>query len=161
MRMRTLAGIAVIALVAAGCSNGSTASSGGSPTSGASSASAPTSGGASGSSGGRYSYGSGGYGSGSSTGPNGTSAAQPSVTVTQANYSFSPSTVTVKSGATIEVDNSTPSTPHTFTITGKGIDVTVGPGSSQDVKITLPPGTYPFECRFHASLGMTGTLIVK
>ena len=29
------------------------------------------------------------------------------------------------------------------------------------VKIDLPPGTYPFFCSFHQSLGMTGTLTVK
>ncbi len=43
---------------------------------------------------------------------------------------------------------------------GKGIDVTVNPGSSAKIKIDLPAGTYPFECRFHASMGMTGTLTV-
>lgn len=27
--------------------------------------------------------------------------------------------------------------------------------------IDLPPGTYPFVCRFHESMGMTGTLVVR
>jgi plastocyanin len=25
----------------------------------------------------------------------------------------------------------------------------------------LPPGTYPFVCRFHESMGMKGTLVVR
>jgi plastocyanin len=31
---------------------------------------------------------------------------------------------------------------------------------SQDVVIDLQPGTYDFFCRFHKTLGMTGTLTV-
>lgn len=34
-------------------------------------------------------------------------------------------------------------------------------GQSQEVTINLAPGTYRFVCRFHESLGMEGTLIVK
>jgi len=49
---------------------------------------------------------------------------------------------------------------HTFTITGKGIDVVNSPGQSQNVTINLAPGTYQFICRFHVSLGMRGTLTV-
>jgi plastocyanin len=82
------------------------------------------------------------------------------MTVTQANYSFTPSTFSVASGDTITIKNSTPSTPHTFTIDGQSVDVTISPATSQDVKIDLPAGTYPFMCRFHASSGMTGTLTV-
>ncbi|MDP9296484.1 MAG: cupredoxin domain-containing protein [Actinomycetota bacterium] len=97
---------------------------------------------------------SGGGGSGNSSG------GAPVQTVSQANYSFSPSTFTVKSGDTITVTNTTSSTQHTFTITGQTVDVTVDPGTSQKVTISAPPGTYPFICRFHASRGMTGTLTV-
>jgi plastocyanin len=111
-----------------------------------------TSGGGGGSGGGGYGNGGGGGGGGGG----GASAK----TITQANYQFSPSTFSVKSGDTITVKNSTPSTPHTFTVTDQDIDVTLDPGSSQDVKIDLPPGTYPFVCTFHESLGMTGTLTV-
>jgi plastocyanin len=77
-----------------------------------------------------------------------------------ANYSFTPSNVTVKSGATIRVENSTPQTPHTFTVTGQNIDVSLDPQTTTKVTIDLPPGTYAFECRFHASSGMKGALIV-
>jgi plastocyanin len=102
-------------------------------------------------------YGSGGGGGGGGGGNGGGAS---TMTITQANYEFSPSTFSVKSGDTITVKNSTPSTPHTFTVTGQDIDVTLDPASSQDVKIDLQPGTYPFVCTFHESLGMTGTLTV-
>jgi plastocyanin len=89
-----------------------------------------------------------------------TSSGKFSGTVSQANYSFTPSTFSVKSGDTITVKNTTPSTAHTFTVTGQNIDVTLQGGDSQKVKVDLPAGTYPFICSFHQSLGMTGTLTV-
>jgi plastocyanin len=73
---------------------------------------------------------------------------------------FSPTTLTVKHGTSITVSNVSTSTPHTFTITGKGIDITNNGGQSQQVTINLPPGTYPFFCKFHVSSGMKGTLVV-
>jgi len=73
---------------------------------------------------------------------------------------FSPTTLTVKQGTAITVSNVSSATPHTFTITGKGIDITNNGGQSQQVTISLPPGTYPFFCRFHVSSGMKGTLVV-
>jgi plastocyanin len=73
---------------------------------------------------------------------------------------FSPTELTVKQGDTITVKNVS-SMPHTFTITGKGIDVVDQPGQTTDVTIDLPPGTYEFICRFHVSSGMKGTLIVQ
>jgi plastocyanin len=72
---------------------------------------------------------------------------------------FSPVTLTVKKGASMSV-TIVGSASHTFTITGKGIDVVNSPGQSQSVAIDLAPGTYEFICRFHVSLGMKGTLTV-
>ena len=74
-------------------------------------------------------------------------------------FVFAPTTLTVKKGETISVTN-VGTVAHTFTITGKGIDVVNNPGQSQNVTIALPPGTYQFICRFHVSLGMKGTLTV-
>jgi plastocyanin len=105
-------------------------------------------------------YGGGGYGSGGGGGGGSGGGGASAMTVTQANYQFTPSTFSVASGDTITVTNSTPGTPHTFTVTGQTIDVTVSPASSQDVTIDLPAGTYPFVCRFHQASGMTGTLTV-
>jgi plastocyanin len=133
MARLVVAGVA-LTMLAAACGSSNSSSSGGGATSSGSTPPASTAG-----------------GGGSSGGP---------VTVSQANFSFSPSTFTVKSGDTITVKNTTSSTQHTFTITGQTVDVTMDPGTSQKVKISLPPGSYPFICRFHASQGMTGTLTV-
>jgi plastocyanin len=81
-------------------------------------------------------------------------------TIVQRNYRFSPSTVTVTAGSTLLIRNATASTPHTFTVSGHGIDVQTQGGSSAPVAVDLPPGRYPFICRFHVSLGMRGTLVV-
>jgi plastocyanin len=75
-------------------------------------------------------------------------------------YTFAPSMVTVNRGQTITVDNVS-QVPHTFTVTGRGIDVETQPGQASRITVELPPGTYPFICRFHASLGMKGTLVVR
>jgi plastocyanin len=72
---------------------------------------------------------------------------------------FSPSSVSVPQGQTIVVKNAG-SVPHTFTVTGQNIDVTVDPGQSQRVAVDLPAGTYDFVCTFHQGMGMTGTLTV-
>ena len=75
-------------------------------------------------------------------------------------FAFMPSTITVKQGASLKLDNVS-DTAHTFTVTGQSIDVVTQPGQTSQVMIDLPPGSYPFICRFHQSLGMTGTLMVK
>jgi len=93
-----------------------------------------------------------------SSSPSGETAA---VTVSQTNYQFSPANLSVNQGDTIAVKDATTGTPHTFTIEGKGVDVVNDAGQTQTVTIDLPPGTYPFICRFHSSLGMKGTLTVK
>lgn len=104
-----------------------------------------------------------GYGGGSSsTSPTSSagSGGPAAATVVQADYSFSPSKLTVKSGSVIDVQNSSGRTPHTFTIAGSSVDVTNDHGESQKVTISLDPGTYTFFCRFHKSQGMKGTITV-
>jgi len=156
----TAAATVVLSLALVACSNGGSstagAGSGGTPTMGTTSASSSGSGG-----GGGYG-GYGGYGGGGGNGGGGSSGGGASaLTVTQSNYRFSPPRVTVKSGDTITLTDSDPTTPHNFTVTGSSIDVTNQGGQSQDVTITLKPGTYPFFCQFHQALGMKGTLIVR
>ena len=152
----------ILGVVAASCaSDGSSSGAGGYSGGGSAVASGAASGVASPTAtategGGRYGYGSGG-GSGSGGGDGGGPVTG---SVVAANYAFTPSNVTVASGATIEVKNSTPQTPHTFTVTGEDIDVALDPQSTSKVTIDLPPGTYAFECRYHAGSGMQGTLIV-
>jgi plastocyanin len=72
---------------------------------------------------------------------------------------FFPSSVSVKTGSTLTIQN-VGSVPHTFTISGQGVDVTNDTGQTHQVTLSLSPGTYPFICRFHESSGMTGTLTV-
>ena len=112
------------------------------------------------SSGGRYDYGSGGggYGSGD-TGSR--SSGKADVTAEASNFEFSPSTIEVSRGDVLAIENAEPSTEHTFTVTGEGIDMVLGPDSSSTLTIDLAAGSYPFECRFHAASGMTGTLVVS
>jgi plastocyanin len=101
----------------------------------------------------------GGTGATGTTGATGASGAS-ALTVTQDNFQFDPTKVTVASGDTITVQNLNGTTPHTFTIKSSDIDIVNDHGLSTEVKIDLPPGTYTYFCRFHVSLGMKGTLTV-
>ena len=143
-------GFVALALVAAACGNKAGANEG---ASGGGTTTSPTTG-PTGSSGGSGYAGGGGYGGG---------GGMTATTVMEGpgnSYTFSPSTVTVKQGQTITLDNVS-ITAHTFTVTGQSIDVETQPGKTAQVTIDLPPGTYPFVCRFHESMGMTGTLVVR
>jgi plastocyanin len=131
LRLRAVAAAAVLTLTLAACSSGS---DGGGGTGGGGTAASPTAVDAGG----------------------GASA----TTIDQANFSFTPATFSVKSGSTVTVDNTTPSTAHTFTIEGSNVDVTLEGGQSQAVTIDVAPGTYTFICRFHQAQGMKGTITV-
>ena len=158
-RRRTiLAAVLASVLLLAACSNGSDepAAAGGSTTTSPPSSSSSSSEGG----GGRYGYGDTGSGSGE-TGSNSGGSDDVALKVSVANYQFTPATVKVDSGDAIELTNTNPQTPHTFTVIDEDIDVSLDPGSSNTVKIDLPPGTYPFECKFHSSMGMRGTLKVS
>jgi plastocyanin len=75
-------------------------------------------------------------------------------------FEFSPKTLDVASGASIQLENEGQA-PHTFTIDGQGIDEQVDAGDSSTITLSLSPGTYDFYCTFHKSQGMTGTLTVS
>jgi len=146
-RRGLLLGFVVLALVGAACGKSATASESGGGSSGSGSG---TSTGSSGTSGG------GGYGAGGG-------GAMMATTVLEGpdnGFTFSPSTVTVHQGQAITLTNVS-DTAHTFTVTGQGIDIETMPGKTDKVTIDLPPGTYPFVCRFHESMGMKGTLVVR
>src|SRR6266508_447088 len=146
--MKAVMGCAVgLALIGAACATKS-------PSAAGRTTPAPTATG--GGTGGYGGYG-GGYG-GSSQG-----SAVTAATVQQGpggQFVFSPVRLTVTKGQTVDVKNVS-SVSHTFTIQGRGIDVVNNGGQSQKVEIDLAPGTYTFVCRFHQSLLMQGTLIVK
>ena len=162
-RRGLLMGFVVLALVAAACGSKAAANEGasGGGGGGGTTTTSPTTG-PTGSSGGSGYNGGGGYGGGGSgyTGGGGGMAAIKVMEGLGNSFTFSPSTFTVKQGDTITLDNVS-DTPHTFTVTGQGIDVETQPGKTAQVTIDLPPGTYPFVCRFHESMGMTGTLVVR
>ena len=80
--------------------------------------------------------------------------------VAMEDFRFVPSSLTVASGTTLELDNEGEA-PHTFTVDGQSIDVHVNAGENGTVTIDLPAGTYDFHCTFHQSQGMTGTLTVS
>lgn len=149
-RMLTwMAAAAVLATLTAACaSSGAQSGGGNSPTSASSSGSSDG-----GAYGGRYGYGPGPSSTPSQPGAGFSGTVQQGVT----GFTFTPSTFTVKEGAKITVTNAG-SIDHTFTV--KGIDVVNSPGQSHQVVIDLAPGTYTFVCRFHASLGMKGTITV-
>jgi plastocyanin len=104
--------------------------------------------------GGRYGYGTSGGGGGDA------GSDKADVKVAVSNYEFTPSTVHVSHGDVLGLTNTEMTTTHTFTVDGEDIDVTLPADASTSVTIDLPPGSYPFECRFHASQGMKGTLVV-
>ena len=176
-RRGLLMGFVVLALVAAACGSKAAANEGGSGASGGggTTATSPTTG-PTGSTGGSGYNGGGGYGGGGSAYGGGGSAyggggsaytggggGMAAITVMEGlvnSFTFSPSTITVKQGDTVTLDNVS-DTPHTFTVTGQIIDVETQPGKTAQVTIDLPPGTYPFVCRFHESTGMTGTLVAR
>ena len=97
------------------------------------------------------------------TGPTGATDAgtgDADVSVSLNNYLFDPSTVRVSSGDVVAVRNGNTKTPHTFTVVNEDVDLELGPLETESVTIDLSPGTYDLICRFHESLGMTGTLKV-
>ena len=147
-------GFVVLALVAAACGSKAAANEGASGGGGGTTTGSTT--GPTGSSGGSGYNGGGGYGGGGGGGMTATTVMEGPGN----SFTFSPSTVTVKQGQTVTLDNVS-TTAHTFTVTGQGIDVETQPGKTAQVTIDLPPGTYPFVCRFHESMGMTGTLVVR
>jgi plastocyanin len=144
-----LGAVVLVAMIGVACASKSPTATG---TAGAPGATTPAA---------RGGYGDKVYGGGGGT-TSPSSGASVSATVTQGaggQLAFSPATLTVKQGDTIEIDD-VASIPHTFTIDGQGVDVVNEGGQKQTVTISLAPGTYSFVCRFHASLGMKGTLTV-
>ena len=144
-RRGLLLGFVVLALVGAACGKSATASENGGGSSGSGSGTSTGSSGTSGS----------GYGGGG-----GSMVATTVLEGPDNGFTFSPSTVTVHQGQAITLTNVS-DTAHTFTVTGQGIDIETMPGKTDKVTIDLPPGTYPFVCRFHESMGMKGTLVVR
>ena len=77
------------------------------------------------------------------------------------NTSFTPTCAIAKSSQSIKIENKD-GILHNFTITGASVDVDVQPDQTFTAPSAgLAPGTYPFFCKYHKSLGMAGTVIVQ
>jgi plastocyanin len=77
-------------------------------------------------------------------------------------FYFKPTILTgsASQSITLEIKNEG-TVPHNFSIESAGVDVTINPGSSQEVDVKFPAtGTVEFFCSFHRSLGMVGELEV-
>ena len=77
------------------------------------------------------------------------------------NTSFHPNCVIARSEQSIQIGNQD-GVLHNFSITGTQVDVDVQPGKTFNGESAgLQPGTYQFFCKYHKSVGMTGTVVVK
>ena len=95
---------------------------------------------------------------GSSSSESSDDATEAAATVTIENQTFSPDTLTVASGDTVEVNNED-GTRHTFTSDDAGFDTEVAGGESDTAVVDAEPGTYEFRCTIHSS--MKGTITVE
>ncbi|MCW5873441.1 MAG: cupredoxin family copper-binding protein [Anaerolineales bacterium] len=86
-----------------------------------------------------------------------------SATVSIANFSFGPGTLTVKAGTTVTWRNNEDA-PHTVTADdGSFGSNTLGQGDSFSFTFT-EAGTYDYHCQFHGGAGhagMSGTIVVE
>jgi plastocyanin len=160
VRKRVLMGFAALLMFAAAC-GGDSNDPGGGGTTGSDSTGGTAATGTPGDDPGAGSlYGGGEEETTGPTGPTEAGAGAPDVSVSLNNYLFDPGTVRVSSGDVVEVRNGNTKTPHTFTVVQEDVDLELGPLETESVTIDLSPGTYELICRFHESLGMTGTLKV-
>jgi plastocyanin len=83
-----------------------------------------------------------------------------STTITVANNSFSPTPDSVAAG-TVTFSWANGAVTHNVTwLSGPSAPTGSGDKSSGTYQATLVAGTYTYECSIHASLGMTGTIVV-
>ena len=153
--IRRLVALAAVALLAAACGD-----SGGEEDADGGEAESET-GAEGGMEGGYYGDRGGGMDSTGSTGETGNADADGAeLSVALNNYLFDPARIEVASGDTVEVQNANANTPHTFTVKGSDIDVSLEPLASDTAVIELEPGTYDVFCRLHTSFDMEAELTV-
>ena len=71
-------------------------------------------------------------------------------------FSFTPSCIQTATGAKLTITDSGVA-PHTFTVTGTDVNVSVGAGGTATADLTgIAPGTYAIVCTYHPQ--MKGTL---
>jgi plastocyanin len=158
VRIRVLVGLAALSVLAAACEDDAN-DAGGSMGAASTGATAPTGATDSGDDPGAGSLYGGSNGMTGATGATGAKDADVSVSLN--NYLFDPGTLKVGGGDVVALRNGNARTPHTFTVVGEDVDLELAPLTTETVTIDLAPGTYDLICRFHESLGMTGTLKVS
>jgi uncharacterized cupredoxin-like copper-binding protein len=95
-----------------------------------------------------------------STVPVGT--AKTTVTVNMVEYAFQLSQSSIPSGQITFVIKNSGNEIHNFAILGNKAGAQIGPGATETWTVSLPPGTYNYDCDvpFHAERGMTGQFTV-
>ncbi len=86
------------------------------------------------------------------------------ITVCASEYSFDVKTITAPPGPLTVTLINNGSIGHTFTINGQPFNLVVSShGDTKTGTVTLPKGTYDFECTVpgHAQLGMKGQLVIS
>jgi plastocyanin len=79
-------------------------------------------------------------------------------TVELADFVFRPDCLSADAGTTMALDN-TGDAPHTFTVTGTTVDVSVDAGASGEASLSgLDPGIYAVTCTFHPQMVATLTV---
>jgi plastocyanin len=103
----------------------------------------------------------GGSGGGSSSGSMSSSGSGSGKTELELDdYYFQPKTITGQAGkkVTLELKNEG-KTEHNFSLDEQGVSKDVEAGEEAEVTVTIPKsGTLTFYCKYHRSMGMTGTL---
>jgi heme/copper-type cytochrome/quinol oxidase subunit 2 len=87
------------------------------------------------------------------------------IDITANQFTFSPSTITVKEGTVVTVNLTSTDTEHGFSLAQFGVNVTAAAGETKSVTFTADKkGTYSFRCSVYCGEGhgeMTGTFIVE
>jgi plastocyanin len=86
-------------------------------------------------------------------------ASAASFMVSEANFAFSPNTLTVQVGDTVTWKNNDASIPHTTQSDGNWNSGNMAPGATFSFTFNTP-GTYSYYCAYHRGMGMVGTIIV-
>lgn len=86
----------------------------------------------------------------------------PTVTLTEADFQFSPANLVISKSQGLTISNQGPSL-HNFTVQGTQVDIDVQPGSTDNLEAigqAVPVGEHPFFCKYHQARGMVGVITV-
>ena len=85
-----------------------------------------------------------------------------SVTLTEADFQFSPVHLVISKSQGLTITNQGPSL-HNFTVPGTQVDMDVQPGSTDNFEAigeVVAVGDHPFFCKYHKARGMAGVVTV-